>query len=128
MTTHRGGCHCGQVSFEVQAPADIAADQCNCSVCRMAGYLHLIVSRSAFQLLSGEDAIETYTYNTNVAQHYFCRHCGIKSFYIPRSHPDGYNVNVRCLDPGTIRNLTTRPFNGQEWEKHAHEFAPLDEH
>ena len=127
MTTHRGGCHCGQVSFAVQAPADIAADQCNCSVCRMAGYLHLIVSRSAFQLLSGEDAIETYTYNTNVAQHYFCRHCGIKSFYIPRSHPSGISVNVNCLDPSTIRSVTITPFDGQNWEQNAFKLSSLSD-
>lgn len=128
MVKHRGGCHCGRVRFEITAPEDIVASQCNCSICSKSGYLGLTVPRSRFRLLSGEDSLETYTFNTGVAKHLFCRHCGIKSFYIPRSHPDGYNVNVRCLDPGTIRNLTTRPFNGQEWEKHAHEFAPLDEH
>lgn len=128
MVKHRGGCHCGRVRFEITAPEDMVASRCNCSICSKSGYLGLTVPRSRFRLLSGEDSLETYTFNTGVAKHLFCRHCGIKSFYIPRSHPDGYNVNVRCLDPGTIRNLTTRPFNGQEWEKHAHEFAPLDEH
>lgn len=127
MVKHTGGCHCGRVRFEITAPEDIVASQCNCSICSKSGYLGLTVPRSRFRLLSGEDRIETYTFNTGVAKHFFCRHCGIKSFYIPRSHPDGYNVNVRCLDPGTVRHLTTRPFNGQEWEKHAHEFVPLDE-
>ena len=127
MVKHTGGCHCGRVRFEITAPEDIEASQCNCSICSKSGYLGLTVPRSRFRLLAGEDSIETYTFNTGVAKHLFCRHCGIKSFYIPRSHPDGYNVNVRCLDPGTIRHLTTSPFNGQEWEKHAHEFVPLDE-
>ena len=85
------------------------------------------MSRSRFKLLQGDDALVTYTFNTGVAKHLFCRHCGIKSFYIPRSHPHGYNVNARCLDPGTVKNMTIRPFNGREWEKHAHEFRPLDE-
>jgi hypothetical protein len=77
--------------------------------------------------VQGEDCINTYTFNTGVAQHFFCRYCGIKSFYIPRSHPNGFNVNARCLDPGTIKTMTIRPFNGQEWEKHSSAFLPLDD-
>jgi len=87
MSIHNGGCHCGKVRFEVTAPADIEVTHCNCSICRMTGYLHLIVSKDDFHLVSGKDDIETYTFNTGTAQHYFCRRCGIKSFYLPRSHP-----------------------------------------
>ncbi|MCG9887217.1 MAG: GFA family protein [Cyanobacteria bacterium] len=113
---HRGGCHCGRVRFEVDAPAAIAAVDCNCSLCQKTGYLHLIVSRDRFRLLQGRDALTTYTFNTHTAQHLFCATCGIKSFYVPRSHPDGYSVNVRCLDPGTIADLQIQPFDGQNWE------------
>ena len=127
LVKHTGGCHCGRVRFEIRAPADIVVSQCNCSVCSKSGYLGLAVARSRFELLAGDDALETYTFNTGVAKHLFCRHCGIKSFYVPRSHPHGYNVNARCLDPGTVKSMTIRPFNGSEWEKHAHEFKPLDE-
>ncbi len=127
MVTHTGGCHCGRVRFELRAPEDIVVSECNCTMCSKSGYLGLAVSRSRFTLLDGEDCLTTYTFNTRVAKHLFCRYCGIKSFYVPRSHPDGYNVNVRCLDPGTVRNMTVRPFNGQEWEKHSTEFLPLDD-
>lgn len=127
MVTHTGGCHCGRVRFELRAPEDIVVSECNCSMCSKSGYLGLAVSRSRFTLLSGEDCLTPYAFNTRVAKHLFCRYCGIKSFYVPRSHPDGYNVNVRCLDPGTVRNMTVRPFNGQEWEKHSTEFLPLDD-
>ncbi len=127
MVTHTGGCHCGRVRFELRAPEDIVVSECNCTMCSKSGYLGLAVSRSRFTLLDGEDCLTTYTFNTRVAKHLFCRYCGIKSFYVPRSHPDGYNVNVRCLDPGTVRNMTVRPFNGQEWEKHSAEFLPLDD-
>jgi hypothetical protein len=127
MVKHTGGCHCGRVRFEVSAPEDIVAHDCNCSICGKSGYLGLLVSRSRFSLLEGEECLSTYTFNTGVAKHLFCRHCGIKSFYIPRSHPHGYNVNVRCLDPGTIRNMSIKPFNGQEWEQHTAEFQPLDD-
>ena len=127
MTTHKGGCHCGRVQFEVEAPADIRADQCNCSICRMAGYLHLIVPKSDFRLLSGEDDIETYTFNTGVAQHYFCRHCGIKSFYVPRSHPDGISVNTNCLAPDDIASITVTPFDGANWEQNIHKLSPISD-
>ncbi len=109
--THRGGCHCGRVRFEVQAPAQLQALDCNCSICRMGGFLHLIVPAHQFRLLSGADALVEYTFNTGAARHRFCRHCGIKSFYIPRSHPDGIDVNVRCLDPGTVTQLTVIAFD-----------------
>lgn len=111
LVTHRGGCHCGRVRFEVDAPAQVEALDCNCSICRMTGFLHLIVPASRFRLLAGEDALAEYRFNTGAACHRFCRHCGIKSFYIPRSHPDGIDVNVRCLDDGTITTLTVIPFD-----------------
>lgn len=116
MTTHKGGCHCGRIEFEVDAPEDVAATLCNCSVCSMTGFVHLIVGKSDFRLIRGADAISTYIFNTGVAQHYFCRHCGVKSYYVPRSHPDGISVNVNCLQVGTIASITTEPFDGQNWE------------
>jgi hypothetical protein len=111
LVIHRGGCHCGAVRFEVDAPARIAALDCNCSICRMSGYLHLIVPAARFRLLSGADALTEYAFNTGAAKHRFCRVCGIKSFYVPRSNPDGYDVNVRCLDPATISSVDVQPFD-----------------
>jgi len=111
LVTHRGGCHCGAVRFEVDAPARIAALECNCSICRMSGYLHLIVPAARFRLLAGTDALTEYTFNTGAAKHRFCRVCGIKSFYVPRSNPDGYDINVHCLDPATIAAVDVQPFD-----------------
>jgi centromere protein V len=116
MAVHEGGCHCGRVRFEVEAPADSPLSECNCSVCRMTGYLHLIVPKSAFRLLAGEDMLATYEFNTGVAKHYFCSNCGIKSFYVPRSHPDGISVNARCLVPGTLVPSEVEAFDGAHWE------------
>src|SRR5271154_3399492 len=101
---HRGGCHCGAVRFEVEAPERIACLLCNCSICTMTGFLHLIVPASRFRLVQGEENLATYRFNTGVAQHRFCKTCGVKSFYIPRSNPDGVDVNVHCLEapPGGI--------------------------
>lgn len=117
LTTHTGGCHCGRVRFDVDAPAMLSADECDCSICKKSGYLHLLVPAERFRLLQGEDSLHTYTFNTGVAKHYFCRHCGIKSFYIPRSHPHGVSVNARCIDSDTIESITVTPFDGQNWEQ-----------
>jgi len=117
MVTHAGGCHCGRVRFELRAPAKLEIADCNCSICAKVGYLHLIVPADRFTLLSGREALSTYTFNTGVAKHHFCSHCGVKSFYIPRSHPDGVSVNVRCIDSGTIESMTVIPFDGRDWEK-----------
>src|SRR5271154_1917037 len=102
MPTHTGGCHCGRVRFEVIAPARLEVSDCNCSICSKSGYLHLMVPKSRFKLLSGSEALATYLFNTGTAKHLFCSVCGIKSFYVPRSHPDGFSVNARCLDAGTV--------------------------
>jgi hypothetical protein len=99
------------VRFEVDAPAALDVLDCNCSICRMGGFLHLIVPATRFRLLSGADDLTQYTFNTGAAKHRFCRVCGIKSFYIPRSHPDGVDVNARCLDPGTVTAMTVTPFD-----------------
>ena len=127
MTTHRGGCHCGKVRYEVDAPADIEVSECNCSICSMTGFLHLIVPREDFRLLAGTDDLATYTFNTGVAQHYFCRHCGVKSFYVPRSHPDGISVNVRCIDPETVASVNVTPFDGRNWEQNISQLSPLSD-
>jgi len=115
--THRGGCHCGAVRFEVRAPAAIEVMDCNCSICSKAGFLHLIVPAAQFKLLRGADTLRTYTFNTGTARHLFCPVCGIKSFYVPRSHPDGFSVNARCLDEGTVRAMHVVACNGREWER-----------
>ena len=114
---HTGGCHCGRVRFEVRAPANIEVSECNCSICSKSGYQHLIVPADRFALLSGKDALTSYSFNTQTAKHLFCSVCGIKSFYVPRSHPDGYSVNARCLDPGTVEAMAVKYIDGRNWEQ-----------
>jgi hypothetical protein len=115
--THCGGCHCGAVRFEVTAPAYIEALECNCSMCTMTGFLHLIVPASRFRLLAGRESLSEYQFNTGVARHLFCRRCGVKSYYVPRSNPDGFSVNVRCLDPRTITGVRARLFDDRDRER-----------
>lgn len=116
MKTYTGGCHCGAVRFEVDADERPEVHDCNCSICRRTGYLHLIVPKDRFRLLSGAGRLTRYTFNTGTAQHLFCSVCGVKSFYVPRSHPDGYSVNVRCIDPGQVEDMRIVPFDGRNWE------------
>ena len=127
MTIHTGGCHCGKVRFEVEAPAAISATECNCSICHKVGYLHLFVSNAEFRLLQGEDDLSTYTFNTGAAKHYFCKHCGVKSYYVPRSHPDGVSVNVRCLDEATLESVDVTPFDGRNWEENVSKLSRLSD-
>ena len=115
-TIHRGGCHCRRVRFEIDAPATIEALDCNCTICRMTGFLHLIVPAARFRLLAGEDALVEYRFNTGTARHLFCRHCGVKPFYVPRSHPDGWSVNVHCIDAGTIEHTNISAFDDNDRE------------
>lgn len=119
---YQGSCHCGAVTFEVEAPEQVEVEDCNCSICAKSGFLHLIVPKGNFRLLSGADTLQTYTFNTGVAKHTFCRICGIKPFYIPRSNPDGVDVNLRCLNERP-KSITIVPFDGQNWEQHAHNLA-----
>ena len=114
LVTHRGGCHCGAIAFEVEAPARVTVSECNCSICRMSGYLHLIVPRAHFRLLRGAEALREYRFNTGSARHLFCSRCGVKSFYVPRSNPDGYSVNLRCLDQSTLAEVTIEPFDDRD--------------
>jgi hypothetical protein len=121
---YQGGCHCSAIRFEVEAPEKITCANCNCSICSRSGFLHLIVPKSKFRLLKGEGNMTTYAWGSEIAQHTFCRTCGIKPFYVPRSNPDGYDVNVRCLDTRPSE-IEIESFDGQNWEMHAHELAHM---
>lgn len=121
MTWRGGGCHCGAVRFEVQTPDVIEVEDCNCSMCARTGYLHIIVPAHRFRLISGMQHIASYSFNTGAAKHLFCAVCGIKSFYVPRSNPDGYSVNLRCLDdPKSFEEVRIVSFDGRnDWEAQA---------
>jgi hypothetical protein len=124
---HSGGCHCGAVRFEVALPDAVEAQSCNCSICQMTGFIHVIVPRSRFKLVSGEDDLASYRFNTGTAEHLFCRRCGVKSFYRPRSNPDGWSVNARCLDDPDAVRLDLSAFDGRDWERHGAQLAHLSE-
>lgn len=115
--THKGSCHCGAVQFSVSAQADMEALSCTCSMCSKTGFLHLIVKAEDFQITAGEENLTEYRFNTGTARHLFCSICGVKPFYVPRSHPDGWSVNVNCLDKSTVASITVEQFDGANWER-----------
>ena len=117
MQTCSGGCHCGRVRFEIDIPAKIIVNRCNCSICQKSGYLHLIVAASRFNLLRGEESLVDYRFHTGVARHLFCSHCGIKSFYVPRSHPESFSVNLNCVELPDGIDVTIQPFDGRNWSE-----------
>jgi hypothetical protein len=125
LVTHRGGCHCGAVALEVDAPAVLRALDCNCSICRATAYQHLIVPKERVRVLRGLEALSEYRFGTRTARHLFCRVCGLKPFYVPRSHPNGYSVNVRCLDPATIERVELEPFDDNDREASTARFGHL---
>lgn len=115
MINVKGGCHCGVVRFSVELPpAPVPALDCNCSICRRSGFLHVMVPHDAFSLEEGEEALTSYRFGTGTAEHLFCRRCGVKSFYQPRSHPDHWSVNARCLDEAV--KLNVEKFDGVDWD------------
>ena len=122
---HTGGCHCGAVRFDVALVEPVEAQTCNCSMCAKVGFVHMIVPASRFRLTEGEPALTEYVFNTGVAKHLFCKACGVKSFYRPRSNPDGWSVNARCLDAPVTLNLTE--FDGQNWEANAGHLSHLSQ-
>jgi hypothetical protein len=109
-----GGCHCQAVRFEAEVgEPPVPALDCNCSVCRMTGYLHINVPHEQFDLLSGRDALKSYRFGTGAAEHLFCGHCGVKSFYQPRSHPGCWSINANCLDQPL--EFAVEKFDGSDW-------------
>ena len=113
---YHGGCHCGAVAFEVEGELTEVL-QCNCSICTQKAYLHWIVPTRSFRLLTGQERLTTYRFNTGVARHLFCARCGVASFYVPRSNPDKIDVNARCLNDVDLSRLEVRPFDGRNWER-----------
>ena len=127
FTWRAGGCHCGGVRFEVALPGEVEALTCNCSMCAKTGFVHLIVPESRFRLTKGAERLSEYSFNTRVAKHLFCVECGVKSFYRPRSNPDGWSVNARCLDSLEGVTLQIEAFDGQNWEANAAGLAHLSQ-
>ncbi len=120
MRKLHGSCHCGKVRFEIETDPSYVSE-CNCSICTKKGILHHRVPAERFKLIAGEDELALYQFNTKVARHYFCKTCGMHPFTRPRTDPDKYTVNFRCLDDFDLETeeYERRHFDGKSWEQAA---------
>mmetsp|Transcript_30491 Transcript_30491/g.42063 ORF Transcript_30491/g.42063 Transcript_30491/m.42063 type:complete len:136 (+) Transcript_30491:130-537(+) len=116
LVEHHGGCHCGHVRFVAKANDNLKAYKCNCSICKMKANVHFVVPKDQFRIVKGEDELTEYRFNTKQARHLFCKHCGVQSFYVPRSNPDGYGITLGCVDEGTIKSVEIVEYDGVNWE------------
>ncbi|HEX8378927.1 MAG TPA: GFA family protein [Allosphingosinicella sp.] len=117
QVTLSGGCHCRAVRFQARVPARVEVLDCNCSICAMTGFRHLIVPHRDFELVSGGEALTHYRFGTGAADHLFCAVCGVKSFYQPRSHAEAWSLNLNALDDVSALSVTVRAFDGRNWEQ-----------
>ncbi|KAI9297051.1 DUF636-domain-containing protein [Neoconidiobolus thromboides FSU 785] len=117
MVLYKGSCHCGIIKFEVEAGEELTIIDCNCSICFKKGFQHLIVSKDKLKINSDMELLSLYTFNTHIAKHYFCKKCGICPFYIPRSNPDGFDINYRCIDEPKPKKVVFEPYDGNNWEQ-----------
>jgi len=119
LVTVEGGCHCGAVRFRASADAKPKMLDCNCSICAASGYLHLFIPHGRFNLLKGKDALTSYRFGSGAAEHLFCKICGVKSFYQPKSHPDCWSVHLACLDDASQLEPEIAEFDGKNWDRAA---------
>ncbi|MGJ8664392.1 MAG: GFA family protein [Marinicella sp.] len=111
-----GGCHCQAIRFTAKITQATSVLICNCSICSMTGFHHLIAKHDDFTLLSGESKLTSYRFNTGQADHLFCKICGVKSFYQPRSHPDSWSINTNCIDDFNPSEWSCSTFDGKNWQ------------
>ena len=116
MKEYIGGCHCGEIKFSFHSEESVQIWKCNCSICEMLDYDHLFIKHDLLKIISGRELIQEYVFKTETAKHLFCKLCGIKSFYQPRSHPDVFSVNLKCVDnPPKVREVVQ--FDGLNFEE-----------
>jgi len=125
---HKGACHCGAVTFEVNLEPDLIVYECNCSMCKYLGYVHVLVSDEEFRISQGGEKLTSYRFNTKTADHLFCSICGVKNFYKPRSNPEGWSVSLRALDEAKFGSIDKREFDGEHWEENIDTLRQAERH
>ncbi len=113
--TYQGSCHCGKVTFEVDMDLDHVR-VCDCSLCRKRGALNHRVEDSDLRILTPLDELTLYQWHTRTAKDYFCPSCGILPFRRPRTAPEVWTVNVRCLDGIELQSIPINYVYGSKLE------------
>ena len=111
MACYRGSCHCGEVTFWIDAVID-ELTTCDCSLCRRKNAVMTKVHESALTILSGEDLLSSYEWNTHRARHFFCSRSGVYTFHRKRAAPDHFGINVFCLEDFDIGSFPIRATDG----------------
>ena len=111
--SYQGSCHCGSVRFSTELDLDEAI-VCDCSICTRKGSIVVKVEEPDFELMTPLDDLSVYTFNKHIARHYFCPTCGIHTFNRPRTAPDLWAVNIRCLADVDIASVEPRPVSGSK--------------
>lgn len=132
LKTYHGSCHCGAVTFEADLDLTQPTFRCNCSICRRTRFWPAVARPAQFRLLTGQDDLTRYLFNTRKNEHYFCRHCGVRSFGVGTETPIGVmvGVNLGCLDDVTDEELANAPITyvdgrDDEWQSRPAFFAHL---
>ena len=100
-----GTCHCGAIHIAIPADTDFTtARRCNCSLCRRRWAPTATVPEDQIEVTRGAKLLTLYQFHTKVAEHYFCRQCGVYTHHRRRSNPSEFGVNVTCFDHIDIRN------------------------
>ena len=132
LKTYTGSCHCGAVRFEADLDLSQSSFRCNCSICRRSRFWPAIAREGAFRLLSGQDMLTEYRFNTLKNQHFFCKVCGVRPFGVGNDTPIGtmYGINIGCLEGVTEEDLSRIPITyvdgmNDRWNQAPQYFAHL---
>ena len=90
-------CHCGAVELEVNTDLK-AIKQCNCSICIRKNAKMCMVTKDSIQIIKGKENLSSYKFNTMIAEHFFCKTCGIYTHHNRRSDPNGAAINIGCIE------------------------------
>ena len=105
----KGKCHCGSIKFSINTKIrDLR--RCNCSICSRKGFVMGTALIDELTITSGEKNLTSYKWNTKIAEHFFCKICGINTHHKRRSDPNQYGYNIGCIEGFEMSWIEDAPF------------------